>query len=248
VSQMEPIDQPRLSRFQPTKVEPGFHLPAALREPLRVVMVVASIMLVAGAISAWVEIWLPGRGWFEQSSFAGPNDGGITLELGLAIFAVAWAERLWGNRLAVLVVAPFVLGLVALLDLRVAFAAASDYLHGDSLHNAGGQGYLLPGFWLAVAGATGATVAGAIRIWRARHTTRWTVGIARSFAGAAAGGIGGALLGFFVGVTIGTRVTTGQIGGVTGSAMILFAIGFGFAGAWLGAVAGSFIAAATKRA
>jgi hypothetical protein len=210
-------------------------------------MVVASILLVAGAISAWVEIWLPGRGWFEQSSFAGPNDGGITLELGLAIFAVAWAERLWGNRLAVLVAAPFVLGLVALLDLRVAYAAATAYLNGESLHNSGGQGYLLPGFWMTVAGAAGATIAGGIRIWRARHTTRWTIGIARSFAGAAAGGLGGATLGFWVGITVGTRVTSGQLGGVTGSAMILFAIGFAFAGAWLGAVAGSFLAASTKR-
>ncbi|HKB28091.1 MAG TPA: hypothetical protein VKC59_03625, partial [Candidatus Limnocylindrales bacterium] len=120
---IEPIDEPRLSRFQPTAREPGLRIPAALREPLRLAMVVASILLVAGAISSWVEVWLPGRGWIEQSSFAGPNDGGITLELGLGIFAIAWAERLWGNRLAVLVVAPFVLGFVALLDLRVAYAA-----------------------------------------------------------------------------------------------------------------------------
>ncbi len=244
---MEPIDEPRLSRFQPTAKEPGLHLPAAVREPLRLGVLIASVMLAFGAISSWVEVFLPGRGWFEQSSFAGPNDGGITLELGLAIFALAWADRLWNNRLAVLVAAPFVLGLVALLDLRVALAAATTYLNGEALHNSGGQGYLLPGFWLTIGGAALATLGGGIRIWRARHTTRWTVGIARSFAGAAAGGIAGAGFGFFVGITIGTRVTTGQIGGVTGSAMILFAIGFAFAGAWLGAVAGSFLAASTKR-
>lgn len=245
---MDPVDQPRLSRFQPTQREPGLRIPAALREPLRLATVVGSVLLVAGAMSAWVEVWLPGRGWSEQSSFAGPNDGGITLELGLAIFAIAWAERLWSNRLAVLVAGPFVLGLIALLDLRVAFAAATTYLDGDSLHNSGGHGFLLPGFWLAIAGAALATLAGGIRIWRARHTTRWSIGVARSFAGAAAGGIVGTGLGFFIGITVGTRVTTGQIGGVTGSAMILFAIGFAFAGAWLGAATGSFIATRTKRA
>jgi len=244
---MEPIDPPRLSPFQPTRREPRLRLPAALRDPLRFVVLLASVLLVFGAISAWVEVWLPGRGWFEQGSFAGANDGGIMLELGLAIFVVAWAERLWGNRLAVLVAAPFILGLVALLDLRVALASATDYLSGE-VHNAGGQGYLLPGFWLTSIGAAGAIVGGGIRIWRARNTTRWNVGIGRSFAGAAVGGIAGTAVGFWVGITIGTRVTTGQIGGVTGSAMLVFAIGFAFAGAWLGALAGSFIAASTKRA
>jgi len=243
---MDPIHPPRLAPFQPTRREPGFHLPAAVRERVRLATVVGSVVLVAGAISAWVEVFLPGRGWFEQSSFAGANDGGITLELGLGIFAVAWADRLWTNRLAIVVIAPLALGLTALLDLRVAALTATDYINGEDLRIVGGQAYLLPGFWLAVIGAALATVAGAIRVWRARHTTRWTIGIARSFAGATIGGVIGAGLGFVVGITIGTRITMG-IGGVSSSATALFAIAFAFAGAWLGAAGGSFVATSTKR-
>ena len=243
---VEPADQPRLARFEPTRREPGLHLPPAFREPVRLATLVGSMLLVFGAISMWVEVYLPYRGWFELSSFEGANDGGINLELGLGLFAIAWADRLWSNRLAVLVVAPFVLALAALVDLKTAFDTATTYLNGE-VHNARGQGYLLPGFWLTVGGAALAALAGVIRIRRARRTTQWNVGIARTFAGAAAGGTAGGVLGFVVGITIGTMLTSGAIN-VTSGALPLFAIAFAFLGAWLGAAVGNYLAAATKRA
>lgn len=239
--------QPRLEPFQPTDRGTGRRLHPALREPLRLAVILAAGLLIAGSISSWEEVFIQGRGWFDKSAFEGANDGGITLELALGMLAIAISERAWGARLAVLVVAPFALGLLALLDLIVAYGAAMAYLNGEELRASSGYGYLLPGFWLTVVGAAGATVAGAIRIWRARHETRWTVGVARSLIGAAVGGVTGATVGFIAGVAFGERMTTGAIGSVTGGAVLVFALGFGFAGAWLGVVAGGYLATMTQR-
>lgn len=244
---LDPERQPRLEPFQATAREPGWRLHPALREPLRLAVLVAAGILIAGSISSWVEIFIPGRGWFDKSAFEGANDGGITLELGLGMLAVAISERAWGARLAVLVVAPLALGLVAILDLIVAYGAATDYLNGEELRASSGHGYLLPGFWLAVVGAVAATATGAVRVWRARHETRWTVRVARSLLGAAVGGVTGATVGFIAGLTFGERLAAGSIGGVTGGAAVVFALGFGFAGTWLGAVTGSYLATISER-
>jgi hypothetical protein len=244
---LDPHRQPRLEPFQATYREPGRRLHPALREPLRLAVIVGAGMLIAGSISSWEEIFIPGRGWFDKSAFEGANDGGITLELALGMLAVAISERAWGARLAVLVVAPFALGLVAVLDLLVAYGAATDYLNGEALRSSSGQGYILPGFWLTAVGAVTATVAGAIRVWRARHETRWTIRVARSLVGATVGGVTGATAGFIAGVTFGERMTVGAVGGAAGGAVVVFALGFGFAGAWLGAVTGSYLATMTQR-
>ena len=241
---MEPVDRPKLSRFQPSAPS-RMGLPQALRDPLRAGLVVAAVALAFGSISGWTQVWLPGRGWFEVSGFNGAGDGGITLEVALVLLALAWSERLSSSRLGIIVLAPFLLGVFALLDLRIALVNAFQYL--DSLKNSGGYGYILPGYWLTVGGAALATAAGLIRVWRARHETRWTIGIGRATAAAAVGGVVGALGGFYAGVTIGQRITEGAIGGVTGSVLILLAIAFGFGGAWLGAWAGNIIGAPAQR-
>jgi len=241
---MEPIDRPKLTPFRasaPTRRWP----PRALKDPVRATLLIAAVALAVGSISGWIQVWLPGRGWFEVSGFTGAGDGGITLEVAVLLFVLAWSERLWTSRLAVVVVAPLVLGVFALLDLRIALHNALLYL--DSLKNAGGQGYMLPGFYLTVAGAGGAAVAGVIRVWRVRRETSWTIGMRRSMAAAVAGGLLGALTGFWMGITVGERLTEDAIGGVTGSVMIFLAIGFGFTGAWVGAWVGNIIGAPAQR-
>jgi len=236
--------EPRLSRFTPTAPKTG-RLHDALKDAVRLTIVASAVLLVVGSFLSWVEVYLPYRGWFEMTSFERASDGGITLELGLALFALAWSDRATGSRLAVLVAAPAVLGIVGILDLRV----AADSLHGylDSIVPSGGHGYLLPGFWMTVGGATLATLAGVVRIWRARRETRWAVGVRRATAGGFLGAVVGAIVGFVAGIAIGDRVGANSIGGAAGSVLVLFAIVFGFAGTWLGAWAGRTVASAFQR-
>lgn len=234
----------RLSRFTPT-ARKGRGLHSAFRNPVRLTLVAATALLLVGSAVSWVEIWLPVRGWFDMSSFERAGDGGIILELALLLFAVTWSERAWDSRLAVLVAAPAAIGIVAVIDLRVAGETIQTYI--DSLWTQGGHGYLLPGFWMTVAGATLATLAGVVRIWRARHETRWTIGIRRATVAGIVGGVIGAVVGFASGVTLGQHVTAGSSTGVTGSVLILFAIGFGFAGTWLGAWAGGLVGSVTEQ-
>jgi hypothetical protein len=242
---MDHAERPRLTRFQPTAkrrqwLHPAFH------DPVRLTQLVAGVMLVLGSFAGWLEVWLPYRGWFEYSAFAGSGDGGITFEVGLVLLAIAWSERASGSRLVVLVLGPLVLGVVALLVLRVASDSLTTYLQ-VTIEPSGGRGYLLPGFWMTVAGATLAILAGTVRLWRVRREVRWTIGIPRASVGAIIGGLAGAGIGFISGITVGQRITTGGLGGVQGSVLILFAIGFAFAGTWLGAWAGGLLASSTER-
>jgi hypothetical protein len=234
----------RLSRFTPT-ARKGRGIHAAFKDPVRLSLVAAAALLLGGSALSWLEVWLPVRGWFDMSSFERANDGGIILELGLLLFAIAWSERAWGSRLAVLVAAPAAIGIVSVIDLRVAGESLQGYL--DSLWTQGGHGYLLPGFWMTVGGATLATLAGVVRIWRARHETRWTIGIRRATVASIVGGVIGLVVGFASGVNLGQHVTAGGSTGVTGSLLILFAIGFGFAGTWLGAWAGGLVGSVTEQ-
>jgi hypothetical protein len=120
------------------------------------------------------------------------------------------------------------------------------YLENE-LRNAGGHGVILPGLWLAVAGGILSAVAGGIRVWRARRTTRWTIGVGRSVVGASIGGVVGAAAGFVLGVAFGQHLASGPTGSLASSAIVAFAIGFGFAGAWFGAATGSYLASVTQR-
>jgi hypothetical protein len=235
---MDHAERTRWTRLTPTATQ-SERIHAAFRDPIRLTLVAAAALIVIGSFFSWIEVWLPYRGWFDISSFEGASDGGITLELGAVLFVLAWSERVTGSRLAVLVTAPLVLAIAAVLDLRVASDSAHAYL--DSIAASGGHGYLLPGFWMTVGGATLGTLAGVVRIWRVRHQVRWAIGIRLGTAATVIGGLIGAIVGFFSGITFGEHMTANTIGGVTGSVLILFAIGFAFAGAWLGAWAGGLV-------
>jgi hypothetical protein len=236
--------EPRLSRFTPTAAKTS-RVHDAIKDPVRLTLVAAAALFLVGSALSWIAVYLPYLGWFEMSSFERANDGGITLELGLVLLALAWSARASSSRLAVLVAAPAVIGIVGVLELRVAFDSIHTYL--DSIRPSGGDGYVLPGFWVTVGGATLATLAGVVRIWRARHETSWAIGIGRRTVGGFVGGIIGAIVGFGSGIVLGQHMTANSIGGVVGSVLIIFALGFGFAGAWLGAWAGSLVGSATQQ-
>jgi hypothetical protein len=241
---VDEVRPPRLSRFQPTPKE-AWRMPAALTDIVRLTLLIAGAMLVVGSVSDWIEVWLLDRGWFGVSAFQRFGDGGITLELGIVLFVFAWSERVHGSRLAAFVAAPLVIGIVCVLVLRIAFDDIQQYL--DSLSPQGGKGYILPGYWLTLGGAVLATLGGFVRIWRVRREVRWSIGIDRSHVGASAGALVGAIAGFAVGAIIAQLLTSGSIGGVTGSVLVVTALVFGFAGTWLGASAGSRLAASTRR-
>jgi hypothetical protein len=241
---MDHVNEPRLAPFRPSE-KPQGRIHPALRDPVRLTLIVAAALLVLGSAASWIEVWQPGRGWFEVSSFEGANDGGIMLELGLLLFGLTWSERASGSRLAILAIAPMIVGLVAVLDLVIAHTAAQSYL--DGLAGSGGHGYILPGFWATVGGGVLATLGGAVRLFRIRRSVRWSIGIARTTAGGVAGGIVGAVVGFVAAINFGQRITADALGGVSGSVLILLVIVFGFAGAWIGALAGSSLATSARR-
>jgi hypothetical protein len=241
---MEPAPEPRLAPFRPTEKSRG-RLHPALRDTVRVTLVAAAVLLILGSAASWIEVWLPGIGWFDVSSFEGANAGGITLELGLLLFALTWSERASGSRLAPLALAPFVIGVVSLLDLEVAHTSIQTYL--DGLAGSGGHGYILPGFWATVGGGVLATLGGGVRVVRLRHAVHWSIGIGRATAGGMVGGVVGAMVGFAAAVNFGQRITADAIGGASSGVLSMLVLVFGFAGAWIGAAVGSWLAASARR-
>jgi hypothetical protein len=190
-------------------------------------------MLLVGSLLSWIEVYLPYRNWFEVSSFERAGDGLITLEISLLLIALAWSDRAAGGRIAPLALGPFVLGVAAAFVMRDAMGDALIYL--DGLRINGGHGYLLPGFWLATAGAFTSTIAGAVRIYRIRREIKISVGLAPGPIAAVIGAVLGALGGFFMAVTVGGLLTKGAIATTIGSVVTLLTIALGFGGAWLGA-------------
>lgn len=219
---------PRLEPFRPTPRERG--LPHALKDPVRLVLVVAGVLLFVGSILSWIEVWLPGHGWMEVSSFERAGDGAIALELGLLIAAFAWADRVSESRLPVAVLLPLVLGLASLAVMKIGWDQAQDYL--DSLKNGGGHGYMLPGFWIALAGAGLATIGGAVALFRVRKEVRFEVHMSRTTGVSVLGGVIGAVVGIGAAVVLGEDLGTNAT--VTGSAVTFLSIVFGIVGAWLG--------------
>jgi hypothetical protein len=205
----------------------------ALRDRLRLALVVAAALLVFGSLLDWDEAWMPYREWFTESSFQHAGDGIFTLELGILLFAVAWSERLTVARHALAVSGPLVIGVVALATLRAAEGDLAIYLH--SLERYGGYGHLLPGFWVTVGGATIAVLAGTVRVWRLRHETRYRLGIGTRAIVATVAGVGGAIGGFLAATTVGQAATAGQMAAVNASVLILLGLLGALGGAWLGA-------------
>jgi hypothetical protein len=220
---------PRLEPFRPTPPERG--LPHALKDPVRLALIVAGVLLFVGSLLSWIEVWLPGHGWMEISSFERAGDGAITLELGLLIAAFAWADRISESRLPVAVVLPLIFGLATLAVMKLGWDQAQDYL--ASLKNSGGHGYMLPGFWIALAGAGLAVLGGAVAVFRARREVRFQVRVSRATAVSTLGGAAGAVVGIGAAVVLGEDLGTNAT--VTGSAVTFLSIVFAIVGAWLGA-------------
>lgn len=220
---------PRLEPFRPTPRERG--LPHALKDPVRLALVVAGVLLFVGSLLSWIEVFLPGHGWSEVSSFEQAGDGAITLELGLIIAAFAWADRVSESRLPVAVVLPLVFGLASLVLMKLGWDQAQSYL--DSLKNSGGHGYMLPGFWIALAGAGLAVIGGAVALIRVRKEVRFQVHVSRSTAASTLGGAAGAVIGIGAAIVLGEDFGTNAT--VTGSAVTFLSIVLGIVGTWLGA-------------
>jgi hypothetical protein len=220
---------PRLEPFRPTPQVRT--LPGALKDPVRIAQLIGGAGLFFGSLLDWVEYWLPGHGWQTLSSFTRAGDGAIALEIGLIVAAFAWADRVATSRYPVLVAAPLVLGVVSLIVLKLGFDQAQEYLAG--LTNSGGHGDMLPGFWMALGGAGLVTIAGAIRLFRARREVSFSVSIPPGTAIRVLGGVLGAVAGIASAVVLGE--TFGTNATITGSAVTLLSIVLGLIGAWLGA-------------
>ncbi|HEX7951169.1 MAG TPA: hypothetical protein VF494_12530 [Candidatus Limnocylindrales bacterium] len=219
---------PRLEPFRPTPPERG--LPHALKDPVRLALIVAGGLLFAGSLLSWIEVFLPGHGWREVSSFEGAGDGAITLELGLIIAALAFADRISESRLPVAVLLPLVLATASLALMKLGWDDAQAYL--ASLKNSGGHGYMLPGFWIALAGAVLAVLGGAVAVYRVRREVTFRVHVSRTTGASVLGGATGAVVGIGAAVVLGEYVGTNAT--VAGSAVTFLSIVFGIVGAWLG--------------
>jgi hypothetical protein len=238
---MEPIAGPRLPRFRPSEARRGPH--PVLTDPARLTMLVGALVVIVGTLTSWVEVWLPARGWFDLGAFTG-SDGGIALELGLVVLFFAWNEWASQTRLGEVIFAPLVFGILILLELRLAHSGALDYL--ASLRNSGGHGFILPGFWVTVAGGVLVVAGSIVRVWRRRHDMRWALHADWSLIGGTAGAVVGAIAGFVAGVTVANRLTEGGLSGVTGSVVVPFALAFMFFGAAAGAWIGNALTASTR--
>jgi len=209
---------------------------------VRVTLLVAGVLLFVGSLLSWIEVFLPGTGWTDISSFARAGDGAITLELGLVIGLFTWADRTSTSRQPILVVLPLVLGVASLLLMKLGFDSAEDYL--ASIAHGGGHGYLLPGFYIALLGGALATLGGVLVIVRARHEVRFTVHVSRTALASIAGGVVGAVVGIGAAVVLGEDLGTNAT--VTGSAVTFLAIVLSIVGGWLGAQVGRSFAGGAR--
>ena len=210
---------------------PPREVPPALREPVRIAALVGVGMMIVGSMLPWIRAWRPGTGWFDVSGFQQAGDGGIVLEFAIVAGVIVWSNRAWRSQMAVIVVAPSLLGASCLALMRVSYETSATFLR--SLINAGGHGTFEFGFWLTIAGSMTLVVAGGVGIWRARKRLRirpkGTGRIIAGGVGAIAGGVGG----FIVGSQIADLLTQGSTVGASGL-LITLAFGMSFVGAWLG--------------
>jgi hypothetical protein len=226
---------PRLEPLRPTPRERG--LPGVFRDPVRTALLISGVLLFVGSLLDWIEVFQPGHGWTSISSFARAGDGAITLELGLIIGLIAWADRTATSRLPALIALPLVLGIASLLLMKLSFDSAQELL--ASLANGGGYGYLLPGFYVALAGALLATGLGAAAVLRARRHVSFTFEVRRATLAPILGGAVGAVLGMLAAVVLGENFGTDPT--TTGSAVTLLVIVLAIVGGWLGSrVGGAF--------
>jgi len=77
---------PRLEPFRPTPR--GSRTPAIVRDPVRLATLLGGIGLFIGSVTDWAQVWLPGYGFQQVSSFERAGDGAIALVLGIVLIAV----------------------------------------------------------------------------------------------------------------------------------------------------------------
>jgi hypothetical protein len=223
---------PRLELFRPTP--PDRRPPGVLRDPVRLVLLAGGLVLFVASALPWTEIWLPGHGFQEISSFERSGDGAITLVLGMILAGVAWGDRVAETRIPALVLLPLVLGVASLALVKFGYDQAQGYI--ASLHGGGGYGYMLPGFYLSLAAAAVSAVAGAIHVVRVRRDVSFRVNVTSGTLLTIGSGLAGAVIGIGAAVVIGEDFSTNPT--VTGSIVTFLSILFGLVGAWLGAKIG----------
>lgn len=213
---------------------PTDRIPALLRDPARVLVLLGGLLLVVGSLLDWMRGWLPYVEWFEVSGFQRAGDGIIALFVGIAAIVVARSERIAAGGNALLIGIPLGLGLLALAVVRLAHQDLGIYI--ASLTKYGGQGEFLPGFWVTVGGAVLAAIGGVVRAWAGRETLRRVrLRLPVSGTATAVGVLVGTVTGIAGGAGFAGWITAGTIAGISASVTMLFAIAFGFAGAALGA-------------
>jgi len=220
---------PRLEPFRPTP--PGDRTPAVVRDPVRLATLLGGLGLVVGSAMDWAQVWLPGYGFQEVSSFERAGDGAIALVLGIIIAAISWSDGVATSRVSVAVVLPLALGLAALACVKLGWDQDQAYI--ASLANAGGYGSMLPGFWLTLAAAILAVLGGAAHLFQLRREVSFAV----SLSSATLTTIGAA-------VVIGEDFSTNPT--VTGSAVTFLSIILGLVGAWLGSRIGKAFVGGTR--
>ena len=235
-------------RFPEPGLRPERKVPAALRNPLRVVLLVAAAIVVGAALIPWIHAWRPGVGWYEVSGFEGAGDGGFALELALLAAVFVWSDRAWGSRMAIIVGAPALLGAASAMLLNDFHQTGVTYLAG--LKNSGGHGTFEAPFWVALAGSLVLLVGGGLAVWQARGRLTFADDTRASMVRggfAAAGGIAGGIGGFVAGTRIAVLLTPGGTTGTTTTVLVLLSIPLAFAGAWVGVLVGASLARSFRR-
>ena len=206
-------------------------MPAIARDPVRLATLLGGIGLVVGSVTDWAQVWLPGYGLQQVSSFERAGDGAIALVLGIVLIAVTWSDGLATSRIPAVVLLPLGLGVAALACVKLGFDQDQAYI--ASLAGAGGYGSMLPGFWLTLAASVLAVVGAAAHVARLRREVRFSVRMSSASLTTIGAGVAGAVIGIGAAVVIGEDFSTNPT--VTGSAVTFLSIILGLVGAWLGA-------------
>jgi len=235
-------------RFPEPSRQADPRVPAALRNPLRVVLLAAAATVVVAAVIPWIHAWRPGIGWYDVTGFEGAGDGGFALELAVVAAAFVWSDRAWGSRMALIVGAPALLGAACAMLLNDFHQTGVTYL--DGLRNSGGHGTFEAAFWIALAGSLLLLAGGGLAVWQARGRLTFAVdtraAMIRGGFGAA-GGVAGGVGGFIAGTRIAVLLTQGASTGATTSVLVLLSIALAFVGAWVGAIGGASLARSIRR-
>ena len=206
-------------------------MPVIARDPVRLATLLGGIGLVVGSVTDWAQVWLPGYGLQQVSSFERAGDGAIALVLGIVLIAVTWSDGLATSRIPAVVLLPLGLGVAALACVKLGFDQDQAYI--ASLAGAGGYGSMLPGFWLTLAASVLAVVGAAAHVARLRREVRFSVRMSSASLTTIGAGVAGAVIGIGAAVVIGEDFSTNPT--VTGSAVTFLSIILGLVGAWLGA-------------